>query len=188
MNPHHSSSRATSALMQIILVVSFAILLIPAVAIAHGYKQKTIEIVHPWTSERAEAEGREATISMKIRNVAKIPDRLLSVRTKIADRAELRDASGAVLAKGIDIPADSVLELKDGAVRIQLVGLKKKLVAYDGLPMLLEFTNAGRVAVEAMVEEASSGDAPADKPAAAAPGQRPASPATEKRAAPHAHH
>ena len=120
---------------------------------AHGYKRNAIEIVHPWTSEKGEAEGRDAIVAMAIRNTGKAPDRILRAETVIAERAELRDGAGTVLTKGMLIQPGSALEFGRGKVHLRLIGMKKSLVPYDTLTVTLVLEKAGTLKIDVLVEE-----------------------------------
>lgn len=120
---------------------------------AHGYKRNAIEIVHPWTSEKGEAEGRDAIVAMEIRNTGKVSDRILRAETVIAERAELRDRAGVVVTGGVPIQPGKALEFGRGTVHLRLIGMKKSLVPYDTLPVTLVLEKAGTLKIDVLVEE-----------------------------------
>ena len=122
-------------------------LLISGGASAHGYKIKSLEIVHPWT---AETSGTAAAVYMTIRNSAKTPDRLIGAKVKIAAKSELR--TGA--AQGVVVPAGGEVKLSRDGTYLQLDGLKQKLGAYERFALELVFEHAGHMDIEVMVEEA----------------------------------
>jgi copper(I)-binding protein len=122
---------------------------------AHGYKKNGIAIVHPWIMETVAADG---SVYMKIANDAVEPDRLVSVASPIAEKAEL-ESSGAVgqpaaQSAGFVVPAQGELVLKSAGPHIALGGLRKPLHAYGMVPLSLVFERAGKMDIEVMVEEA----------------------------------
>jgi copper(I)-binding protein len=122
---------------------------------AHGYKRKSIEVVHPWTSEKADADGRQALVGMKMKNASAEPDRLVRAESAVAERVELRAADESVLTSGIAVPGSGAIDLKRGTVHVQLVGLRKTLIPYDTLPVTLVLEKAGRISIDVLVEEAA---------------------------------
>lgn len=120
---------------------------------AHGYKRKGIEVVHPWTSERAEADG-SSIIGMKIKNASQQPDRVVAAESSLAERVEICAADGAPLKPGIPIPVGAAVDLKHGTLHLRMIGLKKSLTPYDTLPVVLELEKAGRISIDVIVEEA----------------------------------
>lgn len=129
---------------------------------AHGYKRKTLEIVHPWTSEKPEAIATEAAVGMTIRNAGRQAERLIAARSSVAERVEIRrpeaghvQASAKRSPPGIAIPSRGDVHLKPSAAHLRLIGLKKPLVAYDTLPVTLVFERAGTIEIDVLVEEAT---------------------------------
>ena len=131
-------------------------LLISGAAAAHGYKIKSLEIVHPWTAETA---GPAAAVYMTIRNSAKTPDRLIGAKVKIAAKSELRTGQASAppkdgAAQGVVVPAGGEVKLGRDGTYLQLDGLKQKLGAYERFALELVFEHAGHMNIEVMVEEA----------------------------------
>lgn len=139
------------AIVTSLLAVAVWLALAPP-ASAHGYKRKSIEIVHPWTGDKPEHGGRDAIVSMDIKNSGTVADRLVGVTSPIADRVEIRIAAGGQ-AKSIEIGPRGRVELTAKSQHLRLVGLKKELTAYDTLPMTLVFQRAGRINIDVLVEE-----------------------------------
>lgn len=147
-------------LFRLILLAAIAIPSISGGVTAHGYKRKTLEIIHPWTSERAEANGRDAIVGLSIRNSGKQAERLQYAISPIADSVELRPdpANGAIrpgAALTIEIKPGQEVHLRPSGAHVRLIGLKKSLTPYDTLPVTLVFERAGRIAVDVLVEEAT---------------------------------
>ena len=117
-------------------------------ASAHGYKRKSIEIVHPWTGDKAEAGGRDAIVCMDIKNSGAEADRLISATSPIAERVEIRAGTGAT---AIEIGPRGRVDLTSKSQHLRMVGLKKSLTAYDTLPVTLIFQRAGRIKIDVLV-------------------------------------
>ena len=146
-----------------ILALAAAAILVATVAQAHSHKFKKLEIVHPWCIETSDTE-MPVIVSMTIRNSGGRPDRLLSAKTSIAAKADLReaavpDAEGKAIG-AVAVASHGTVNLKRAGPHIVLSGMKKQLGAYDAFPMTLTFERAGKVEVEVMVEEASVLEAP----------------------------
>jgi periplasmic copper chaperone A len=140
------------------LALAAAAMLVATPAQAHSHKFKTLEIVHPWCIETSDA-AKPVIVSMTIRNAGGRPDTLLSAKTSIAAKAELReaaapDAEGNVIGS-VAVASHGEVNLKRAGPHIVLSGVKKQLGAYDAFPMTLVFERAGKVEVEVQVEEAS---------------------------------
>src|SRR5437660_11728881 len=72
------------------LSLAAAALLVATAAQAHSHKFKTLEIVHPWCIETSDTTA-PVIVSMTIRNAGGRPDKLLSAKTSMAGKAELRE-------------------------------------------------------------------------------------------------
>ena len=141
-----------------ILALAAAAMLVASAAQAHSHKFKKLEIVHPWCIETNDT-AKPVAVYMTIRNAGGQPDKLLSATTRMAAKAELREA-GAAPAEGNAIGSVAVgsrgeVDLKRTGPHILLSGMKKQLSPYDSFLMTLRFERAGKVEVEVMVEEAS---------------------------------
>ena len=146
------------------LALAAAALVLATAAQAHSHKFKTLEIVHPWCIETSDTT-KPVVVSMTIKNAGGRPDKLLSARTSLATKAELRDAGARPEADGKVIGAIAVgsrgeVNLKRAGPHILLFGMKKLLSPYDTFFMTLAFERAGKVEIEVMVEEASVLEAP----------------------------
>ena len=120
--------------------------------LSHGYKRKSIEIVHPWTADKPQPGGRDAIVSMDIKNAGADPDRLVGATSMVAERVEVHTGSGA---KAIEVAPRGRVDLTANSQHLRLVGLKKALTAYDTLPVTLVFERAGRIRIDVLVEESS---------------------------------
>jgi copper(I)-binding protein len=94
-----------------------AAMLVANLAIAHEFKIKDFELIHPWTREPARGV-KDVPIYMVLRNTASTPDRIVAASSPFASRGELRagKAEGGAQIGAIPIPANSTVELNaDGA-------------------------------------------------------------------------
>ena len=141
------------------LALAAAAMLVAANAQAHSHKFKKLEIVHPWCIETNDT-AKPVAVYMTVRNAGGRPDKLLSVTTSMAAKAELREAGATPEAGGnaigsVVVGSRSEVDLKRTGAHILLSGMKKHLNPYDSFVMTLKFERAGKVEVEVMVEEAS---------------------------------
>lgn len=127
---------------------------IPAAALAHGYKVRTLEIIHPWTQPAA-SPGAALTVCMILKNKAARADRLLSASSPLAKAVLLQSAAAPQdgAATGFSIPAGGKLEMQKDGQRLVLEGVSKTVSPNDMVPLSLVFELAGRIDVEVMVEE-----------------------------------
>jgi copper(I)-binding protein len=126
-------------------------------AMAHEYKLGALHIVHPWaraTPPGAPAAG--AFLSIENKGDA---DRLVAASSAVADAVELHEMrmDGNVmrmnkLDHGIELPANSTVELKPGSLHIMFFGLKAPFKEGDRFPLKLRFEKAGEVTVDVVVE------------------------------------
>ena|SRR5213078_4722806 len=146
------------------LALAAAAMLATTAAQAHSHKFKNLEIVHPWCIETSDT-AKPVVVSMTIKNAGGRPDKLLSARTSMAAKAELREAGAEPATEGkvigsVAVGSHGEVNLKRAGPHILLFGMKKQLNPYDSFFMTLAFQRAGKVEVEVMVEEASVLEAP----------------------------
>lgn len=123
-------------------------------ALAHGYKNGTVEIRHPWMLATANKSG---IVSMKIKNVSDRPERLLSASSlKAATVTLVTGRPGDALEGALVIPPRSTIELMASGPHIRLDGMTAPLAAYDRLALTLMFERSGAMPIEVMIEEAPS--------------------------------
>lgn len=132
---------------------------------AHEFKLGDLEIDHPWSRE-IPAGAKVAAGYMIIKNSGAAADRLLSVSSPIAGKAEVHEmavnADGVMTMRpvsgGVEIPAGGELALEPGAFHIMFMELKEPPKAGVKFPGTLTFEKAGTVEVEFAVE-AKGGEA-----------------------------
>ena len=135
-----------------------ALVLLPGLASAHGFKLGDLEIGHPWsraTPPGAKVAGGYLTVT----NHGTVPDRLVSVSSEIAGKAEVHEMAvkdGVMTMHpvdgGLEIPAGGKVELKPGGYHLMLMGLKQPTREGETFPATLTFEKAGSVTVEFQVE------------------------------------
>ena len=148
-------------LMSRLVCLAVAVAVPALAASAHSHRHKSLQIVHPWTaatpSVAAPRARADAAVYMKIKSRSGQPDRLLSATTAVADTVEIVAGKGS---SGAREPADTAIVIPTGQVdltptgpHVRLVGVKKRLDAYDTFLLTLIFERAGKVIVEVLVED-----------------------------------
>lgn len=147
---------------RIIALLLLAVAFAPQPATAHSHRKRGLEIVHPWTPAMLEAGIRNVPVYMKLRSRSHQADRLLRATTPLGEKVELIDLQSVGSVKvpmpvaAIDIPAGRVRELTADGQRLLIIGIKRRLHAYDSFPLTLVFEKAGRIVVEVAVEDAGT--------------------------------
>src|SRR5262249_26459909 len=143
-----------------------AILISAAVAVfvareapAHEFKIGALEIGHPWsrpTPKDANIAGGYLTIT----NKGKVADRLIGGTSPAASQIEMHEMINVdgmtktrALADGIEIMPGMTVELKPGALRLVMLGLKEPFQPGQKIKGMLTFEKAGTVEVVYNVEE-----------------------------------
>ena len=123
-----------------------------------------LEVTNPWARATAgTAQPGVAYLTIQ----SPTPDRLLSVSSPVAKKAELHsmEMSGMVMKMrpmaSLDIPAGQPVTLKPGGEHIMLMGLTQPLHAGQSFPLTLNFEKAGTRTVTVPIEKAgAAGPAP----------------------------
>jgi copper(I)-binding protein len=150
-------------------ILAFALLLLFALAqplLAHGFKLGDLEIGHPWSRETPDG-AKVAAGYLKIKNNGTTADRLVSVTSPIAGKAEIHEmsvnAEGVMIMRpvdgGIEIQPGAEVELKPGSFHIMFVGLKQPTKEGVKFPGTLTFEKAGTVDVEFAVDAKAGNEA-----------------------------
>jgi copper(I)-binding protein len=102
-----------------------------------------------------------------ITNKGKSADRLLSVSSPDAGRAEIHSMAmkdNVMVMRpvegGLQIPAGATVELKPGHFHLMFMEVKKPFRAGDTVPLTLEFEKAGKVEIKMPVQPAGAKGAP----------------------------
>ena len=142
--------------------IVIAALLLPACfAHAHEYKAGELEIAHPWSQELPPNAPTVAAYFV-IHNQGETPDRLLSVDTPVAAKAELHEhvMQGDLMkmqqVPSVAVPPKGELTFAPMAYHVMLLDLKDRSQLRDGqhFPLTLNFEKAGPVNVEVSVQKA----------------------------------
>ncbi|UVJ44543.1 copper chaperone PCu(A)C [Pseudomonas sp. LS1212] len=138
-----------------------AALLLPAFfANAHEYSVGDLQIAHPWSQELPPNAPNVAAYFV-IHNNGKSADRLLSVDSPIAGKAELHEhvKNGDLLkmqqVQSVEIPAGADATFAPMAHHVMLMELKDRSLLQDGkrFALTLHFEKAGNVTVEIAVQK-----------------------------------
>jgi copper(I)-binding protein len=145
------------------LFLFFCIILLvsrPVLVNAHRYQLGDIAITHPWamTSVLSASDQANSPAYLTLKNRGRQSDTLLSASVEIARRVELY----AVMDEGddfkvqrvdrIEVPAGETIRLAPGGAHLLLRGLKKSLEEGQHFEMLLQFEQAGAIAVDLFVQ------------------------------------
>jgi periplasmic copper chaperone A len=139
-----------------------AALLLPAFSAANAddYKAGDLLVSDPWSQELPPNAPTVAAYFV-VHNTGETPDRLLSVKTPVADTAELHEhvMQGALMkmqqVPSVAVPAKGDLTFAPMAYHVMLFGLKDRSVLADGkhFPLTLTFEKAGDVEVQVSVQK-----------------------------------
>ncbi|MFA7822618.1 copper chaperone PCu(A)C [Aeromonas dhakensis] len=148
-------------------------LLLPALlAQAHEYEVGQLHIDHPWSREMPPVAPTAAAYFV-VHNKGSEADRLLSVSTPVAGKAELHEhvhADGVMKMQQVQdvvIPAGGEVKFEPMGYHVMLFDLKQQAKAGERFPLTLNFEKAGKVDVEVAVQK----EAPADHDHAAGHGE-----------------
>ena len=118
-----------------------------------------LEVSNAWArATPAKAENGVAFLTIR----TSTPDRLVSVSSPVAKKAELHSMEmvGMVMKMrplaGLDIPAGQSVTLKPGGEHIMLMGLNGPLREGQSFPLTLNFEKAGTRTVSVVVEKAAA--------------------------------
>jgi copper(I)-binding protein len=113
-----------------------------------------IAIGHVWGLP---SDTRETQVFVPISNRGQEADQLIAARSSICSLIELRQNNryDDPALKSIELAPGRPVAMRKGARHLRLIGLKKSLNAGDRFDMILDFLNAGEIAVEVIVENGS---------------------------------
>ena len=139
-----------------------AALLLPAFSAANAddYKAGDLLVSDPWSQELPPNAPTVAAYFV-IHNQGEAPDRLLSVDTPVAAKAELHEhvMQGDLMkmqqVTSVAVPAKGDLTFAPMAYHVMLLDLKDRSALRDGqhFPLTLNFEKAGPVKVEVSVQK-----------------------------------
>ena len=143
------------AVLKLIAVAAFL-----SIATAAFAQTGQLEISNAWArATPAKAENGVAYLTIR----SPTPDRLVSVSSPVAKKAELHTMSmeGMVMKMrplaGLDIAAGQPVTLKPGGEHIMLLGLSEPLREGQSFPLTLTFEKAGMREVTVAVEKPGAG-------------------------------
>lgn len=129
-----------------------------SIAFAHDYKAGSLVITHPWTPQPP-VGAKVAAGFLKITNEGKEDDRLVSVATEFAGKAQIHGMkidngimSMFEIEGGLVIPAGQSVELKSKSNHVMFMELKARPLEGTRFKATLTFEKAGSVPVEFKVE------------------------------------
>ena len=136
------------------LFVAAASLAWTSATLAQSYKLGGMVIDQPWA--RATAPGASSGGAfLKITNTGTTADRLISVSTPAADKAQVHETTmeGNVMRmrevdQGREIAPGATVSLEPGHCPIRLMGLKAPLKKGARVPLSLMFEKAGKIDVQ----------------------------------------
>jgi copper(I)-binding protein len=124
-----------------------------------AFAADTISIVDPYIRALGAGSTTGAAFFI-IENDSDQPDRLVSVRTEVAERAELhthkKDANGMMMM--VEVPEGFAVEgnadhaLARGGDHVMLMGLKRDLTEGEMVTLVLTFEHSGEVVVDIPVD------------------------------------
>lgn len=145
-------------------IVLAAVLLAPSLlAVAHEYQAGSVHIDHPW-SRQMPAVAPTAAAYFVLHNQGEQMDRLLSVSTPVAQKAEIhehREVDGLMKmgqVASVEIAPGAEVKFAPMGYHVMLFGLQQQAKAGERFPLTLTFEKAGQVEVQVAVQK----DAPAD--------------------------
>lgn len=130
-------------------------LLAPATAQAHSTKLGDIAIGHSWALPSQQAEGQ---VFFPLVNNGNTPDELVAARSQVCNLIELRKDKRYYEAalKSIALEPGKPVAMRPSARHLRLVGLNRPLNRHDSFKIVLEFRNAGQIAIKVIVEPSAS--------------------------------
>lgn len=121
---------------------------------AASFKLGPITVSHPWAPPSA---TEAAALFLEMRNDGTRPDRLIAAATPIAGTVIFRANDGTPL-EYYDLLPKRPVSLQPGRRYLALRDLKGPLALDDTFPVTLQFAEAGRVTVKAVVEAGPEDD------------------------------
>ena len=130
-----------------------------AIALATPLFADGIMVGEPYARSSASMSTSGAAFMM-IHNETGEADRLVDVKSDVAERVELHthleDANGVMkmmhVEEGFELPADGMIEMARGGKHVMFLGLKQPFAQGDKINLTLVFEKAGDVEVEVPVD------------------------------------
>jgi periplasmic copper chaperone A len=127
-------------------------------AFAQAGGTSKINVEQPWA--RATPAGAiTGAVYMTLANRSDAADRLTAVSSDVASKAQIHEmavVNGIMqmheLPDGLPIPAGGSVTLKPGGYHLMLIGLKKRLIAGQTIPLTLTFAKAGSISITVPIQ------------------------------------
>lgn len=138
------------------LIASVLLTGMPPSVSGHGYRLGDIAIRHPWATPTQTTDGAGY---LTLKNRGTQDDRLIAVLTTAAAKATLyasvkRKADNkAEPINTVIISAGREIRLAPGGPYIRFIGLNQPLMDGDRFSIVLQFQNAGEIAVDMVVQK-----------------------------------
>ncbi|QKE61911.1 copper chaperone PCu(A)C [Aquipseudomonas campi] len=135
-----------------------ALLVSPVLVTAHEYEAGNLHIDHPWSREMPPI-APTAAVYFVVQNKGDNADRLLSVDTPAAGKAELHEhlhQDGVMKMQqvsSVEIPATTAVAFAPMGYHVMLFNLPRQFKDGERFPMTLHFEQAGAVQVEVAVQK-----------------------------------
>jgi copper(I)-binding protein len=143
------------------LIAAFLSALLTNSPSAHDTKVGDILIQHAWARASIGA-AKAGAAYLTLVNHGGAPDRLVSVRTPVAERAGLHSHTmedGVMKMRpvgAIEVAPGEPTVLGPGGLHIMMMGLKAPLVEGERFPVTLVFERAGEATVHVIIDKATS--------------------------------
>lgn len=134
-----------------------ALLTLSPFAAAHDYQVGELQIEHPW-SRAMPPVAPTAAAYFVVHNQGLEADRLLSLQTPVATKAEMHEhmhADGVMKMQQVQsvvIPAGGEVKFEPMGYHVMLFGLQQQAKEGERFPLTLTFEKAGKVEVEVAVQ------------------------------------
>jgi len=154
-------------LLRTTLAALAALITFATPSMAHDYKTGDIEVGHPWsrpTPPAAKVAGGYVTLT----NTGSQSDRLISVTSPIASRAEIHRSvveNGVASMRpleGVTVEPGDTVDFEAERLHFMFIEPDRQLRDGDRFPATLVFENAGSIDVEFMVQMRASEPAAED--------------------------
>ena len=140
------------------VLLGAALLLSPLLATAHEYDAGNLHIDHPWSREMPPV-APTAAVYFTVHNKGDSADRLLSVETPAAGKAEIhehRHQDGMMKMQqvaSVEIPGQAAVAFAPMGYHMMLFNLPRQFKDGERFPLTLNFEQAGAVQVEVAVQK-----------------------------------
>ncbi|MCW2294186.1 copper(I)-binding protein [Pseudomonas sp. BIGb0408] len=140
------------------IVLAAALLGTSLLANAHQYDAGELHIDHPWSREMPPVAPTAAAYFV-VHNKGAQDDRLLSVETPVAGKAEIHEHAhvGGMMkmqqVQSVVIPAGGEVKFAPIGYHVMLFNLKQQAKSGERFPLTLTFEKAGQVQVEVAVQK-----------------------------------